>query len=142
MGWGYFGLFLPIFVGFFMLVFLLTFSHGILQKCFWYYSAGHYTQKIQSMVFSTGGHFGLLLGSFWCMFQYFLRNVWFFLMKFYTDILGIYSLTVNTLFLFFHALFSWNPFWCMFHYFVRIIRYFLMKSCIDVFSTTLWWSLQ
>ena len=101
MGWGYFGLFLPIFVGFFMLVFLLTFSHGILQKCFWYYSAGHYTQKIQSMVFSTGGHFGLLLGSFWCMFQYFLRNVWFFLMKFYTDILGIYSLTVNTLFLFF-----------------------------------------
>ena len=101
MGWGYIGLFLPIFVGFFMLVFLLTFSHGILQKCFWYYSAGHYTQKIQSMVFSTGGHFGLLLGSFWCMFQYFLRNVRFFLMKFYTDILGIYSLTVNTLFLFF-----------------------------------------
>ena len=101
MGWGYIGLFLPIFVGFFMLVFLLTFSHGILQKCFWYYSAGHYTQKIQSMVFPTGGHFGLLLGSFWCMFQYFLRNVRFFLMKFYTDILGIYSLTVNTLFLFF-----------------------------------------
>ena len=58
-------------------------------------------KKTQSMAFSAGGHFGLLLGSFWCMFQYFLRNVQFFLMKFYTDILGIYSLTVNTLFLFF-----------------------------------------
>ena len=94
-------------------------------------------------------HGFLYRGSFWVTFGLILMYVPIFLEKcliFSHEILYRYSWYIfsdnqHTI-SFFHALFSWNPFWCMFHYFVRIIRYFLMKSCIDVFSTTLWWSLQ
>ena len=120
-----------------MFVFFLTFSHGILQICFWYYSAGHYTQKNPE-------HGFLCRGPFWVTFGLILMYVPIFLEKcsiFSHEILYRYSWYIfsdsqHTI-SFFHALSSWNPFWCMFHYFVRIIRYFLMKSCIDVFSTTL-----
>ena len=108
MGWGYFGLFLPIFVGFFMLVFLLTFSHGILQKCFWYYSAGHYTQKIQSMVFSTGvilgyfwAHFDVCSNISWEMFDFFSWN--------FIQIFLVYILWQSTHYFFFSCLVLMEP---------------------------------
>ena len=56
-----------------------------LKKCFWC----HYATKNHSVALSAGSHFGLFLGSFCFMFQYFLRTIQYFLMKFYTDVLGI-----------------------------------------------------
>ena len=84
---------------------------------------------------SAGGYFGVFLGSFWCMFQYFLRIVHYFLMKFYADVLDILWWSLH--YFSFHVMYPWGPFWYMFLYFLRIIQYFLMKFSIDVCSTTL-----
>ena len=70
--------------------------------------------KNHSMKLSAGGYFGLFLGSFWCMFLYFLRTVWYFLIKFCIDVCST-TLTVTTLKTFIHIIyFSWGSFWGIF----------------------------
>ena len=93
-----------------------------------------HTKKVTAWHSHLGGYFGLFLGSFWCMFQYFLRTVQYFSLNFIQMFL-IYS--ENKYIIFFHVMPPWAPLWCMFVGFLRIVRYFLMTFCIDVFSTTL-----
>ena len=50
---------------------------------------GHYTQKNHCIALSPGGHLGIIFGLIWCLFQYFSKTVQYFLVKFYTDVLGI-----------------------------------------------------
>ena len=78
---------------------------------------------------------------------YFLRTVWYFLMKFCTGVYGT-TLTAKSLKYFIHIIYVsagifWGIwaflnllFWWMFLYFLRTVQYFFVKFCKDVFSIT------
>ena len=101
------------------------------------------------MVFSAGGGviLGYFVGSFWCMFVYFLKTVQYFHMKVFTDVLSI-TLMVTTLKLSNHIIYL--SAWCHFgvfctrcfgacSYLLRTIQHFfheILYSCFQYCSNS------
>ena len=78
-----------------------SFSWGRFNISSWYFVKMFLVSlryKNHSVALSAGSHFGLFLGSFYCIFQYFLRTVQHFLLKFYTDVLGILQQSLHYIF--------------------------------------------